>query len=195
MKRIFFIRHGESEANAGMRSSDPALPSLTQFGMKQAQDAAAQFSQEPELIVTSSYIRTKQTARPLIERYPRVVHEEWPVHEFTYLSPSKCPNTTYAERLSLVTSYWERSDPFYRDGVGAESFADFMGRAARALVMLREREESVIAVFSHQQFIEALRWIAAKGEQISSHQMREYKAGLSLGAIKNGEIIQIAIGI
>ena len=66
MVSIWLIRHGESEANAGLPTSDVALIELTEKGHQQAQKVASAFTQAPSLIVTSPYIRTKQTAQPTI---------------------------------------------------------------------------------------------------------------------------------
>jgi len=47
-------------------------------------------------------LRSQQTAAPLIARYPDVPVEQWPIQEFTYLSPEHCHNTTFSERKPLV---------------------------------------------------------------------------------------------
>ena len=129
--KICFIRHAESESNAGGRSSDPATIPLSKQGIAQAEALALTLSDKPSLVVTSRYIRTKQTASPVIKKFKDVSHEEWDIHEFTYLSPTKCENTTSADRLPMVQAYWEKCDPFYCDGEGAESFIDFIKRSMR----------------------------------------------------------------
>lgn len=191
MKRIFFIRHGESEANAGLPTSDPAATALTKLGQRQAEEAASKFPTEPELIVTSLFLRAKQTAIPLMKRYPHVKCEEWPVHEYTFLSPLRCQNTTRIDRLPLVAEYWERCDPFYCDGDGAESFSDFMTRVAHVRARLLEREEEVVAVYSHQQFINSLQWLEDADGFNGSDRMREYIRNINARPIRNGDIIQV----
>src|SRR5438105_3897788 len=57
-----------------------------------------------------------------------------------------------------VMDFWERQDPHYIDGEGAESFADFMRRVREVVQSLRERKEHLIAIFSHDQFIRAVAW-------------------------------------
>ena len=125
-KRIWLIRHAESVSNVGMSTSDPATISLSPKGFEQANSIVQKFTGCPELIVTSPHIRAKQTAEPLIKNYPNVLHEEWGVQEFTYLSPAKCQNMTRDERLPMVKRYWELSNPLYCDGPGAESFSEFI---------------------------------------------------------------------
>ncbi|MBV9692045.1 MAG: histidine phosphatase family protein [Ktedonobacteraceae bacterium] len=108
MPKVWFIRHGESEANAGLPTLFPMKTALTSNGIKQAEYIAQSFPRPPSLIITSKYIRAWQTAQPTVKRYPqaRLVHpDDWPVHEFTYLSPSRVARTTLQERKHLVDAY------------------------------------------------------------------------------------------
>ena len=189
---IWLIRHGESESNAGEMTSDPSLIGLTPNGFKQAKAIAQSFKEEPSLIVTSKYKRARQTAQPTLERFNHVRHEEWDtIHEFTYLSPSHCRNTTILQRMPLVEAYWKRCDPHYCDGPGAESFSDFMGRASQTLERLNHNSKKFIAVFSHQQFIAALLWLLNnKKAEISSDRMGEFRKFMAKTPIENGAVIK-----
>src|SRR5205807_949667 len=100
-----------------------------------------------DLIVTSSYLRTKQTAKPTIREFRSATLEEWKVEEFTYLSPEYFGNSTIHERRPLVEVYWEEHQPSFMDGHDSESFNDFMGRV--------------------QSFIKQLKKAANKGENIA----------------------------
>ena len=194
-KKVYLIRHAESEANAGGRTSDPSKIALSPAGIKQAEEMAAMISETPELIVTSSYIRTVQTAAPLMRRSRKTPHEIWEVHEFTYLAPGRCKNTSLLERRPIVEEYWKKRDPFYCDGEGAESFNDFIGRVKRTLGRLRSGRESTIAIFSHEQFIKALLWVLNRGEiaRLSSEDMKEYKDLLAVSRIPNCRIVEVEI--
>ncbi|MFA5340044.1 MAG: histidine phosphatase family protein [Candidatus Omnitrophota bacterium] len=194
-KKVYLIRHAESEANAGGRTSEPSKVALSPAGIKQAEEMVALISEMPESIVTSSYIRTTQTAAPLMKKSRKTPHEEWEVHEFTYLAPGRCKNTSSPERRPMVEEYWKKCDPFYCDGEGAESFDDFINRVKRTLGRLRSRRESVIAIFSHEQFIKALLWVIDKGEiaRLSSEDMKEYKDLLAVNRIPNCGIVEIEI--
>jgi phosphohistidine phosphatase SixA len=44
---------------------------------------AARWTEVPGLIVTSPYLRARQTAAPTIERFAKVPTEIWPIREFT----------------------------------------------------------------------------------------------------------------
>lgn len=193
-KRIWLIRHGESIANTGGVSSDPALVPLTQKGHSQAVLLVEQFTAAPELIVTSSYIRTTETARPVLRLYPNVSREEWPVHEFTYISPSRCKNTNMADRKPLVEQYWKRADPNYCDGEGAESFNSFLGRARSSLSLLKDRKEEFIAIFTHGQFMCAVKWLLDQSvDSVKVSDMLAFRKFISALAPKNGEIEEIVL--
>ena len=88
-KIIWFIRHAQSEANASKdyRADNFSVPTvcLSELGLKQAEKVIDYFETAPDLIITSSYVRTKQTAKHLINKYPATPQEEWLIHEFTYL--------------------------------------------------------------------------------------------------------------
>jgi hypothetical protein len=98
MIRVFLIRHGESESNAGFPSDDPESIPLTTLGHRQAEQIARVFSELPALIVTSPYLRARQTAQPTISRFPSVLCLEWPIQEFTYLGDLHGHPTTAQDR-------------------------------------------------------------------------------------------------
>src|SRR5512141_1047072 len=98
MKEVWLIRHGESEANAGLVTSMPELIPLTEKGHRQAVKVSTIILATPALIVFSPYLRTQQTARPTLERFPQVECQEWNIQEFSFLSTTLCQNTTRLER-------------------------------------------------------------------------------------------------
>lgn len=158
MNRIRLIRHAESQANAGHSTSDPATIELTEAGWNAAREFAKAYDgPEPDLIVTSPYRRARQTAQPLIERFACRV-EILEVQEFTYLSPARCRNTNPAQRRPMVEAFWTASNPRACDGEGAESFEEFLERAQRSIQVLREHDAATILVFTHEFFINAVRF-------------------------------------
>src|SRR5580704_19507902 len=95
--RIILVRHGESVANAGGKTADQITNPLTPLGRAQSRDFAQRLDCEPTLFITSSFVRAQQTAEPLRQRFPSVPVEEWPIHEFTFLNPSRHNNTSEAD--------------------------------------------------------------------------------------------------
>ena len=62
MKEVWFIRHGESSANAGLPTTDPGTIPLISKGVLQAKALAKTIGKRPDLIVMTPYLRTQQTA-------------------------------------------------------------------------------------------------------------------------------------
>jgi probable phosphoglycerate mutase len=159
MKHVRLIRHGESAANAGEASLDHATIPITLRGIEQAHLVARSIIQPPALIVASPFSRAQSTAMVTVAAFPSTPFETWPIHEFTYLEPARCINTTVAQRQGWVEAYWAQADPSFTDGDGAESFLDFMSRARSFLKRLEAHHACDIIAFSHGQVINAVAWL------------------------------------
>ncbi|WP_416668379.1 histidine phosphatase family protein [Egbenema bharatensis] len=195
MAIVWFIRHAESEANAGLPTTNPATTRLTATGHEQAQSIAALFPQAPSLIVTSPYLRTQQTAEPTIERFPSVPQAEWRVQEFTFLSPERYQNTTTHERRPMVEIYWQRQDPFHIDGEGAESFAMFIDRVQSVRSQLIQLEDKFVGIFSHERFIRAVLWLSLMNGELSENlitpkAMQQFQSFIGSFRLPNGAILK-----
>ena len=196
MPTIFLIRHGESQSNVGLPTLSPEIVELTDKGWKQAK-AIAQFLQEaqliPDLIVTSSYLRTKQTAAPTTLAFSSIPEEQWSVQEFTYLSSWHIANSTVEDRQPAVEVYWEElSDPSYNDGPGSESFEQFIERVREVMMRLNDTKYDTIAIFSHQQFIHAILWLLQRNPvDLSSETMKDFRDFLKTNPVPNGAIVRV----
>jgi broad specificity phosphatase PhoE len=191
MAIVWFIRHAESEANAGLPTAAPATTRLTATGHQQSQSIANLFTQPPSLIVTSPYFRTQQTAQPTIDRFPTVPQAEWKVQEFTFLSPERYKDTTTHERRPMAEAYWQRRDPFHIDGKGAESFAMFIDRVQSARSQLMQLEDEFVVVFSHERFIRAVLWLSLMGDHLlSSEAMQQFQSFIQSFRLPNGAILK-----
>ena len=192
MTTIWLIRHGESESNAGQRTGATAAIGLTPLGQAQAEALAAAFERAPDLIVSSSYQRAIDTAAPTRARFPQARYEQWPIHEVATLSDASRHNTTPAQRQPLVQAYWQRADPHYLDGPGAESFAQLVERARATLDRLRWIDAPFVAVFGHGLFTRALLWVhfVAPAEP-SAERMRAFRSFLAGFRIPNVSIMQV----
>ncbi|MBB5343394.1 histidine phosphatase family protein [Tunturibacter empetritectus] len=189
--RTIFIRHGQSTGNAGIPCHDLALPELTELGWQQAREVAKSWTDTPSLIVTSPYLGTQQTAAPTIERFPEVPVEVWPVQEFTYLQPGRWNGTLSSERMPVLERYWTEADPEYCDGEGAESFAMLLYRAEEALIRLAGMaEDSLVFVFSHGQFIQAVQSIVIDSD-LSNHEIMRQFWDKGNPAIRNAELVPL----
>ncbi len=152
--RVRFVRHAQSAANAGERTLSNADIPLTGQGRQQARDFAASLVTAPDLILVSPFLRARDTARPVVERFPQTpvqVHAE--LHELTMLSPARYDGTTAAERAGAVNAYWERLAPDHRDGPDAESFTLFAQRVRRVLADIATLVHDDVLVVGHGQFM------------------------------------------
>lgn len=164
MPIVWLIRHGESQSNKGEQTCSSKETRLTEVGHEQAREIAQAFNlppgfRIPSRIITSEYRRSQQTADPTEKAFPQTRKDEWPVHEFTYLSEKKTLWTTRQGRCQFVQQFWNNNDPKYSDGEGAESFIQFITRVYDVIERLRYSKEDFIAVFTHGQFIQAMFWI------------------------------------
>ena len=190
---VWFVRHGQSQSNAGEQTTDPAQIALTPLGQEQAAHIASAFKQAPDLIVTSLYLRTQQTAEPLRQRFSSVTCETWPVQEFTYLDSNRCANTSPIERRPMVEEYWQRNDPYHIDGERAESYAELIGRADKLWQRLAENcAGKWVVMFSHAGYIQAAIWSRLyAGQKVSAegmHHFRHFMIGMPMA---NGAILKV----
>ncbi len=175
MIEVWYIRHGESEANAGQATETPEAIGLTKLGKEQADKVSIAFEKVPNLIITSKYKRAIQTAQPTAQRFRDIAVETWPVHEFTYLSPAKLGNTTQQERKPLSQAYWEKCDPAFIHGEGAESFERFISRVKNLQEQIINTDNKFVAVFCHGFVIKTLLWANLLGTfKTSSEYMRNF---------------------
>ncbi|BAZ11453.1 phosphoglycerate mutase [Calothrix sp. NIES-4071] len=192
MATVWLIRHGESEANSGLPTDDQINIKLTEKGHQQARQIAVSFSQQPSLVVTSPFLRTKQTAQPTIERFASTPHIEWQVQEFNYLATARRKNTTLAERIPMAEEYWQRCDPNYIDGEGAESFAEMVSRVNNLKTLIQNLDEGFVAVFTHGMFMRAFLWsLLFNGIEASVEGMQQFRVLLDLFKIPNGAILKL----
>lgn len=162
MRRVWLIRHGQSISNANLPTTHPAESELTEQGEAESQQIVGAIPEKPDLIVVSPFLRARQTAVPTIEHFEPVPVEEWPVHEFTYLDPSRYQGTTGEERRPWALTYWKKNDPLHKDQEG-ESFAEMFERIQDTLARLREQTADFIILFGHGLFLRALLWSALTG--------------------------------
>lgn len=202
MPDVWFIRHGECTANVGGATYSAEEAQLTSRGLRQARDVANylyyNIDSQRMRIITSSYVRARETANFTRDRFPEAPFEIWPlVGEFDYLSLPVSIPTTSAQRVPMVKDFWKRCDPFFAHK-HAESFDSFIARLREALKKLCEfGEDRLIVVFSHYQFIQAVRWLlggGVKGAHPCPDEMQGFYQYLKDIALPNGAIVQTRLG-
>jgi broad specificity phosphatase PhoE len=191
--KIFLIRHAESESNAGNKTSDPSTISITEKGSSQSSELANKITDAPDLIIVTSYLRTIQTASPLIKKFPATKVETWPLHEFTFLSPNLCWNTNSKERLPMVNEYWEKCDANFIHGSGAESFNQFIERVRGCIQRFRSMNHNFTTIFTHGHVIRAIRLLMDFNQFNSEISMKLYRDNMLKLPVYNSEIFELSL--
>lgn len=190
-KEIWFIRHAESEANAGLPTQHPRTIPLTPLGHHQAELLSTKLDRRPDLFIVTPYLRTRQTAQPAIEKFPEVPVEVWELQEYDFLSHEQCIGTTVDQRKPWVTEFWNKCAPDYVHGKGAESFFDFQKRVADALHRLTKVDASFIVAFVHGHVIRALSQTMITSSNLSNQSaMAFFRDNMSRVPVNNTEIFQ-----
>ena len=188
---IFLIRHAESEANINGKTLSHASIALSEHGHKQAQDLCSKLPRIDHVIV-SQYLRTQQTAAPILEKYNLTFEVDEHLHEFSYLSERRCANTNLNDRKAWVNAYWEKMDYQHRDADDAESFEDLYLRVQafhKKLKALAEKyAEKNLAVFSHGQFLQLLIMQIQQPRQLTKALMQQFRSDLVRQPIRNIEV-------
>ncbi len=154
--------------------------------------------------MTSPYLRTKRTAEPTKALFPTANLEEWEVQEFTYLSSIHRVCSTVQDRKPLVDGYWTKSEPAFWDDfyqtfmsrTHSESFEAFIWRVQAFIRKLKELDYRCqnIAVFSHEQFIAAVRWcLERESDEITKDSMRDFRDFFKKHRIPNGGIVKLKV--
>lgn len=149
------MRHGESYSNLDEQESiGHEKDLLTGLGRTQAQHFCDNFVNNSDLLImSSSYNRAKQTAEPLIQKYPNAKFEVLEsASEFKYLSDQ----LTAEEKKLIRKEYWMRNDPDYRTLEALENFVDFVGRVDKTIEILRGKQINEIVLFTHAKFMRLL---------------------------------------
>lgn len=156
MKTVYFVRHGESEGNAGnIRLGYKG--GLTELGHKQANELGQRCKNLPiGFIVCSSLQRTRETAKGILKyvsvpiEYSDLFLERRNPSEFIGLEKNTVEET-YIRR-----TVWEHfHEPGWRYS-DEENFDDLNVRAGRALEYLIERPEEHVLVVGHGMFTRVL---------------------------------------
>lgn len=167
---IFLIRHAQSEANINGRALSHASIRLSDHGKEQAKQLC-ELLPEIDHVIVSKYLRTYQTAEPILQKYQLSAEIDENLHEFSYLSESKCFNTNLDDRKLWVNAYWERMDHDYREADDAESFADLHSRVQLFHKKLRQLEreyaEKNLVIFTHGQFLQLLLTLMDRPQPLS----------------------------
>jgi probable phosphoglycerate mutase len=192
--RVLLVRHGQSLANSGGKTSDHIQNPLTPLGHTQAQNFAEQLDCQPSLIAVSPFPRAQQTAEPILQRFPHSPVEEWPIEEFTFLDTTLYHNTSEADRSPFITAFWNRADPAYVDGPGSESFTQFLSRTREAIHRLISLNPGgCVVLVTHGYFMQAFRVIVLFPHATDAELMENFLRFHLVNFIKNVDLLEFEI--
>lgn len=151
MKKIYFVRHGESEGNAA-RIHQSKETALSEIGRSQAKIVALRFSKiQTDGIIASPYQRAQETAQEIASKNKlklessELFAERRGPSELIGISQlseqSKQIRAELSKHLLEKNGNWRYSDE--------ENAAEFTQRATDALDFLRQRSEENLIVVCH----------------------------------------------
>lgn len=179
MKKLLYVRHGQTYLNEAKLISGQTETDLTKKGKLQAKDAAQLLKEfaSIDLIICSPLTRAKDTASIIAT-------------ELGYPTEKIEVNTLFIERTFGIVEGTSRHEFLathaYKDFdnvEGAETIQHLQQRAAQALAYLKTRKEDTILVVGHGAFGRAIRRVV---DDIP--HTHEYHAHLPIG---NADIIEL----
>lgn len=153
LKQVFFIRHGETKMNRGLRHQGPDEP-LTERGREQVMELVEFLrTQQIDTLIASNYVRARETADIVARELNLTYSIEPSVREFGrplslygrhHFSPASFRYLfdLYRNRLNLL---WNRE--------GAENLAHVRERVRDAKFMIESSPGRRVAVISHRIFM------------------------------------------
>jgi broad specificity phosphatase PhoE len=167
--KLYFVRHGESVANAsdraGVKRPEDA-DRLSELGWEQARGLGRRLQDEGlEVIVASTMRRAQETAAGIAEVLELPVETDPDLHEVRQSDAFYASSPEYGDTGTL--NWMPAAPPDFAEP-GAESFAEIMGRVHRVRERLSERatQERILAV-SHFGFLHFFLGAALFGEDFS----------------------------
>ena len=170
MKNIYFVRHGESEGNQSSlyQSSET---SLSEKGHSQAKLIADRFSNiEVEIIISSDYIRAKQTAKYISEVTGKDIVESQLFRERKRPSIQENKSKEIPKLIDIdkdIELNWGNLDWKYSD---EENFVDLRQRAKECFEFLENMTEDSIVVVTHKNFLHCLLWYCLFGFDVTARE-------------------------
>jgi len=163
---VFFVRHGESEANAQDVFSSPDT-SLTEKGKEQAEAISVQCHGMPvDVILTSEYKRTMQTAEIINEKVDKEIVLFRELHEERFPSDIIGVKHDDLQAVQVIKEMRDHADdPLWHYG-DEENFHELRDRVVKGLDKLIDRPEKNILVVTHSNTMRMIMAIILRGPNV-----------------------------
>jgi broad specificity phosphatase PhoE len=174
LKRIYLVRHGQSESNVLPVYQDP-MSQLSELGKKQAPQLAKRVSKiSHELIVSSTLPRALETATA-IATYANadIVPSD---HYIEIKKPSVINGKEWSdEQAKTIHEKWiEALFDAHPRVMDSENYVDVVARVDQSLKFLEERDEQSIIVVSHDFFLRAIIARVTLGDTLTGKVFRNF---------------------
>jgi broad specificity phosphatase PhoE len=174
MKKIYFVRHGESEGNVASAIQSGEVP-LTANGKKQAEFIADRFTELPiEVIVSSTMLRAQETANIISAKInAEVISSELLIerrHPSLQVGKKKT-DSQVVESEKLIFENFGQEDYKFSD---EENFVDLKDRASQILDFFAHRPEKDILVVSHGFIMRIILAVVVIGKDLSAQQCKQF---------------------
>ncbi|MEI6494786.1 MAG: histidine phosphatase family protein [bacterium] len=178
--KVYFVRHGESETNAGGLRLGAETP-LTELGLKQAVDIAGRLvNLKIDKFVSSPWLRAKQTSEIVAKKinlpiiYSDLLVELGKPSELIGLTK----NDPEAQRI--LTEVWDHYiDPVWHYS-DEEKIPEIMARADKALTYLADLDCENLLVVTHGNFLRFLVPVALFGQKFDLATMKKWHEGTAI---------------
>ncbi len=179
MKRIYLVRHGESEGNLGPFRQGADTP-LSPTGIKQAEFVAKRFEViSIDRVIASTYQRAKHTA----EIINKIINK--PIEYSDLIVERKRPSVIVGKLKddpevlkieALIKEHFHSPDWRYSD---EESFSDLKNRALETIKYLEGCKEENILLVTHGIFSRMIASCIIMGKELTSHEYHNLSLSLT----------------
>lgn len=180
MKKIYFVRHGETEGNVGkfFQTSDTKL---TEKGHGGAKAVAKRFQHlNVDIILASPYVRAQQTAQHISEVIGAPVETVVPLHELLQSISVRGKEWGSPEGQKYIEArnkyFFDRA--WERDG--AENHVKVLERITEAVAFIENHPAESIVVVSHGLFLNLLSTYLLLGKSTDSGTSKTLSESLHL---------------
>ncbi len=181
MKKIYFVRHGETDANESDTEQNREGV-LTDLGKRQTENLGKRFLNIPiDVIISSSYPRARDTSKIINQNINKgIVYSDLFIE---YLVPSVIVGKVISNQ-STIDVYRQLAKNYHTGDRHSdeETFKDLKNRANHALQFIADRNEENILVVTHGMFLRTILAYILLGENLTS---QEFEAILSVAKTKN----------
>jgi len=158
MKHFYIIRHGETEFNKNHRLQGRGIDaSLNETGRQQAKAVANALKDVPiTRVITSSLIRTIESAEPLIKLRKPEVESHSELDEMSFGNWEGKPFSEVWEPIKMLQARWTSGEITSQVPGGESPVAVYNRSSSKIFEIAENRNDEHIAVFIHGRLIRVL---------------------------------------